>query len=373
MRIDRYIFVEWLKVFLLTLMVVLGILLIADIQNDLQDLLAFGANAGTVFSYYWIKFPSFLPIVLPMTFMLSLLFTLAQLHRNMEITAMRAAGLSLFRITRSLWLTGLLLTALLFHLNANLVPRSMEQSRDLWNELAFQQALAQETPVEEVGLLFNLTFYNRRDGRMWFINRFSEYDYQAYGITLSTIRPEDQREVERIVANRGFFDDVNRTWHFISGRRMTFDADSGEIVRSLPFEQLELAGLGEDPALMKFLEKRPKDLSLWELRRVIEYLRPQEDGRLAPYAVAFYDRLMNPFMFLIILGLAIPFSVSGVRTNPFVGVSKSMGLFLLYLVLINAGQIAGANGLNPFWAAALPNLGAFALVLYYNWRLRRPQ
>jgi lipopolysaccharide export system permease protein len=130
--------------------------------------------------------------------------------------------------------------------------------------------------------------------------------------------------------------------------------------------------LQEDPELMKYLEKDPKDLSLRELQMVVNYLRPAEDPRLARYAVTFYDRMLSPVSCLIILGLAIPFSVTGVRTNPFVGVSKAMGLFLLYFVLLNVGQLAGTSGFPPFWAASIPNIAAFVLVGYYYFRLQRP-
>jgi lipopolysaccharide export system permease protein len=123
---------------------------------------------------------------------------------------------------------------------------------------------------------------------------------------------------------------------------------------------------------LRTLEKRAKDLSLGELKSVVDYLRPAEDPRLSTYAVTFYDRLLSPLSCLIILGLAIPFSVTGVRTNPFVGVSKAMGLLFLYYILLNIAQFAGTSGFNPLLAALLPNLAAFCLVGWYFFRLQRP-
>jgi len=371
MRLDRYILVEWLKVFVLTLFAIFGLLIVSDVQDNLPDLLGFGATRAQIVSYYAVRLPGFVPMVLPISFMVSLLFCLSQFHRKHEITAMRAAGLSLTRITRGLWVAAVLLTAALFHLNASLVPWSIEQSRQMWNELAFTKALREEIPVEQVGLLYNLTFFNRKDGRLWFINRFNEYNYRAYGITVSELR-DDGLELRRVVANEGFYEDLHGTWTFLDGRETLFDGQSGEPVRSLPFEQRPMTGFSEDPDLMKYLEKRPRDLSLRELNAVVDYLRPAGDPRLAAYAVTFYDRLFNPVSCLIILGLAIPFSVRGVRTNPFVGVSKAMGLFFLYYLLVNAGQLAGAGGFSPFWSASLPNLAAFAVIGYYYLRLRHP-
>lgn len=372
MRIDRFIFLEWLKVFILTILVIFGVLLLGDIQDNLQDLLGFGAGWEQILLYYGILLPAFMPVALPVSFMVSLLFCLGQLHRNHEITALRAAGLSLFRITRILWAVGILLIVLLFQLNARLVPWSVEESRKLWNDLAFAKALAEETPEEEVGLIHNLTFYNRKDGRLWFLNRFNEYNYRAYGVTVSELSPENGLEIRRIVANEAWYDDLSAVWTFRWGREIQFDPESGDPVRSLGFDEKRLPTFGEDPQLMKYLEKRPKDLSLRELELVVDYLRPAGDPRLARYAVSYYDRLLNPLSFLVILGLAIPFSVTGVRTNPFVGVSKAMGLFVLYFILVNVAQLAGTSGVPPLWAALIPNLAAFVLVGYYFLRLQHP-
>ncbi len=369
---DRYIFIEWLKVFILTLLVLFGLLIISDLQDDLPDLISFGASNGAILRYYLIKIPAFVPVVMPMSFMVSLLFALGQFHRNQEITAMRAAGFSLFQITRSLWLAGVLLAVLLSQMNARLIPWSVEESRNTWNELAFSKALEEDTSETEVGVLYNLTFFNRKDGRLWFLNRFNEYNYRGYGITISWIRESDGMEELRMVANEGYFDDLKGGWTLIRGRETVFEEETGEPVRSLAFEERHLPDFGVGPVLMKALEKRPKDLSLSELKSVVDYLRPAEDPRLAKYAVTFYDRLLSPVSCLIILGLAIPFSVTGVRTNPFVGVSKAMGLLFLYYILLNVAQYVGSSGFSPFWAASIPNLAALGLVGYYFFRLQHP-
>jgi lipopolysaccharide export system permease protein len=370
-RLDRYIFREWLKVFLLSLLALYGILLLNDVEDNFGDLLGFGATTEEIVTFYAIKLPAYLPVALPLTFMVSLLFCLGQFHRNHELTAMRAAGLNLFRITRSLWLVAFILTGVAFYLNAQLVPWSVEQSRTLRNDMAFAKAIAEDVPEEEIGLLYNLTFHNRRDGRLWFINRFNEFNYRAYGITVSELGAEG-RESRRVMANLGFFDEYEREWVFMEGRSLSFDPESGDPVRSLPFDRERMSGYGEDPALMQFLEKEPEDLSLPELQRVVNYLEPEKDPRLARYAVTFYDRLFNPLSCLIVIGLAIPFSVRGVRTNPFVGVSKAMGLLLVYYLLLHLAHISGTRGLPPLVAALAPNLAALGPVLYYSLQLNRP-
>lgn len=77
--------------------------------------------------------------------------------------------------------------------------------------------------------------------------------------------------------------------------------------------------------------------------------------------------MVQPFACIIVVAIAIPFSVAGVRTNPMVGVSKTVGLFFVYFVLDSAlGAVGGRGIIPPLWAAAIPNIAMlfFALSLY---------
>lgn len=370
-RIDRYVFREWAKVFALTLMAVKGLLVLDDVQSHLPDLLEHGAGVEEIVRYYSLTLPTFLPHVIPLSLLVSILFVLGQRHRYHEITAMRCAGLGLFRITRTLWAAGALLALLLFYLNADWIPRAVEGSRTLRDNLRHEREI-DIAVTEDVGIIHNLTFYNHTDGRLWFINRFSERTYRAFGVTISEIRESGARELRRIVANEGYFDDIEGHWILLRGRETFFSEETGDPVRSLAFAEKVLPDFTEEPDLMKFLEKRPRDLSFFELQRIIVTLSPEEDARVADYARQYYEILFNPLGVLIVVALAIPFSVSGVRANPMVGVSKSLGLFVLYYLTVNTARFLGADYLSPMHSALLPNLMMLAVAGYFFWRATRP-
>jgi lipopolysaccharide export system permease protein len=74
---------------------------------------------------------------------------------------------------------------------------------------------------------------------------------------------------------------------------------------------------------------------------------------------------------LIVIAIAIPFAVTGVRVNPAVGVSKSIGLFFLYYVLTNlSASLATKQIVEPELAAWLPNIGMTLLAAWLFARLR---
>ncbi len=367
--LDRYLFGEWIKVFGLAMGATLGVLILEDMYDDLGDLLGYGAGFGDIIRYYLILGPSFLPLVLPVSQMISLLFSLSLLHQGNEITAMRTVGLSLFRISRSLWLGGILLAGILFWLNAQIVPWSVEQARRTRENLAFEHELSRKTEGE-VGLIHSLAFYNEKAGRLWFMNRFSEYSYQGFGITVSFL-DHDSNEELRLVANEGYFDDVDRHWVLLNGRETRFDPIDGSALRSLPFKSRRFPQLTEDPELMKSLKKRPKDLSLSELARVLRSIPPEGNAVVHAYAVRWHQVLVAPVMCLIVVGLSIPFSVTGVRVNPLVGVAKAAVLFFCYYLTVEIFTLLGARQIFPPVAAAWsPNVLGMLLASVFFWRAR---
>lgn len=344
---------EWGRAFLLSFGVIFGILLLEDVFNNLKDLLDFGAGLGEILRYYLVLTPSLLPTVIPVSFLVSVLASLGNLHRHGEVIAMRGLGMSLWRITRPLWAAATTLAAVVFLLNAEWVPWSVEESRRIWENQSFSHQAGTASP-EEIGVVHNLAFHNGRDGRLWFINRFSEYTLRAYGITLSRV-DGNLRESERIVAREGYFDDIAGHWVLQDGRRMTVDQPSGEVVRSIPFADLSLPEVRDDPTLMRFLEKRPSDLSFRELSWLLEMLPPSSNPRARRYQVQYLNSIATPFYCLFAVGLGIPFAVAGVRVNPMVGTSKAVILFFAYYVVSSLAAMLGTRAaVGPWVAVAVP-------------------
>jgi lipopolysaccharide export system permease protein len=118
----------------------------------------------------------------------------------------------------------------------------------------------------------------------------------------------------------------------------------------------------EHPAMMLVFGIRPSELSFRELQRVVNYYDVEEVPTLRVYVVRYYSLLADTVGPLIIIALAVPFAIAGVRVNPAVGVSKSIGLFLVYFLLVRLSTTLGARDvLDPVWAAVLPNLVMFLL------------
>lgn len=356
--IDRYVLKEWAQGFGLALSVIIGILILQNMYDSLPDLLEMKATPGQIVFYYALALPSYLPTVLPITFLVSLLFSLGNLHRNNEIVAMRASGASLFRISRPLWGVGLLLTAALFYLTASLVPTSVEHARTFVDNLEYA-SLEGVAEDKEQGLVYNLGFDNRKDGRLWLMNRFSERAWLGLGVNIFT-RNKAGKELNRISAAEAYFDDTQGFWVFLNGRELIFDLETGDPMRMISFKEKKFEDFHEDPDLMLALHKDPKELSLFELRQVIQTIPPKENPGVYAYLIRYHSLLAMPFSCLVVVGLAVPFSVSGVRSNPMIGILICMCCFLAFYLLISISTILGERQVIPALLAAwLPNFIMF--------------
>jgi len=348
--LDRYILKEWATVFALTSMVVVGLLVLQNMYDSLSDLLDAEASAAEIAKYYSLTIPAYLPAILPIAFLVSILFALGVLHRNNEVVAMRAAGMSLFRISRVLWGAALVLSAALLYLSSSVVPWSVEASQRVYETLQYQAA-ERERGAREMGVVHNLGFDNRESGRLWFMNRFSERAWLGMGVSVH-VRDDKGREVRRISSREAYYDDTENRWVFVQGRDMKIDPATGDPLRALPFEKKVFESFEVSPDIMLALHRDPEDLSLFELQRLLDAVPPEENPAARPYEVRFHKLLATPFSCLVVVCLAVPFAVAGVRVNPMVGIAKSIGWFFLFYVLVSVTTVLGDRELVPPLAAA---------------------
>ena len=366
---DRHLLREWLKILGMVVSMMLGLLFVQVLYDDFRNLNDLGARGADFGLYFFVTLPGFLAIVLPVALLISLLFVLGKLHRANELIALRAAGVSILRITAPVWFIGVLACGLTWYLNASVVPWSVEASRSLRDSLAFRHQ-SQSLTEDHIGVVYSVAFDNRATQRMWFINRYSQYTRKAYGITVSEL-DENRRELRRLVAEEAWYDRDNEGWLFSRGQELMFNPRTGEMIEPRPFYKRFVPNYNEDPQLMLLIDRKASDLSFFELRRLINFFAVDHNPKALPYAVRYFGLLADTLGPLIVIALAVPFAVSGVRVNPAVGVSKSIGLFFLYYILMNlATLLATKEVLDPMLAAWLPNLGMSCVALWLFARLR---
>jgi lipopolysaccharide export system permease protein len=366
---DRHLLREWLSIIGLMLVLTCGLLLVQVMYDDFRDLREAGARGWDLGRYILVDLPSFLAVTLPIVLLASTLFVLGKLHKANELTAMRVAGVGFSRLMAPIWVVGVLCCALSWWLNATVVPWSVEEARQMKESFQFRKQ-AQSLPDDRVGVVFSVGFDNPDTRRMWFFDRYSKFTNEAYGVSVTEM-DASRRETNRVVASEARYDAKTGGWVFKNGRVMQFTSGQVENESAEPFAEKAFPQFHEDPQLMLLIDRRPIDLSFTQLRALVDYYERQNNPKGVPYAVRYYGLIADTLGPLIVIAIAIPFAVTGVRVNPAVGVSKSIGLFVLYLVLKNVAESLATKGLiDPGLAAWLPDIGMSGLAVLLFLRLR---
>lgn len=154
-KIDIYLLRNFLGLFLATFFIAIFILLMQFMWMHVNDLVGKGIGINVLAEFFVYAAASVVPLALPLAILLSSLISFGNLAEKFELTAMKAAGISLFRILRPLVLAVALLSVGAFFFSNNVLPKSQMK---LW---ALIFSLRQKSPELQIPVG---EFYDEIDG-----------------------------------------------------------------------------------------------------------------------------------------------------------------------------------------------------------------
>ncbi|HVY70852.1 MAG TPA: LptF/LptG family permease [Verrucomicrobiae bacterium] len=320
--------------------------------------------------YYLIRTPKMLvDIVMPVSLLLSLLYTLTNHSRHNELTAMRAAGVSLWRVCVPYLAVGVALSAAAFAMNEYWVPTSVERADDV---------VRRYQPDAQGARLWhrNLNFLNSRDQRIWSIGAFQLKTHELRGVHVEWKEPDGS--ARKLMAESANW--TNGAWHFSRVEEFLYHP-SNSLPDKVVTNELAMPEFSETPELIKseikistrgsFKESRKLQFST---RDILEYeaMHPNMTPRDRDWLnTKLHERLAAPFTCLIVVLIAIPFGTPSGRRNAFAGVASSIFICFAYFVLKEFSLASGTGGHVPPWLAAwLPNFCFAALGIGLTFRVR---
>ena len=342
--------------------------LINEIGNFQKKHLVFREIA----EYYLVTTPELLLVVMPVALLLALLYALTTHARYNELTAMRAAGISLWRISVPYFAVGLFFSLVYFGINEFWVPGSPEKAE----EILHRHDARQSNPLG-ADWRNDLRFLNSRDNRAWRIKAYHQKTFQLQGVFIDWFLPGGQRSF--ITAQSGKF--VGGTWQFSNVEQVTYSSTLDMVGTRLSTNLLEFSDWLESPRLIKSEIKINNLSSKQALRKpqlsivdIINYLqlhtRLNANSRSLIYT-QLHGRIAAPWTCLIVVLIALPFGALSGRRNVFVGVASSIFICFTYFILLRLGLALGIGGYLPGWLAAwLPNILFGSAAIWFTLRVR---
>ncbi|MFA4889854.1 MAG: LptF/LptG family permease, partial [Candidatus Omnitrophota bacterium] len=310
-----------------------------------------------MFKFYLTYLPNMFVQIAPFACLLSTLYAFGKLNHTNEIIAMRSSGLSIYWISKTAILFGLMISLFIFWLNERIIPQASALNR----KFLAQIDEGRKGPGKKPETIKNLCMYGIKN-RLFFINRFNAASNTMEGLTILE-HDEYQNIIKKIVANRAVYADGG--WKLYQSIIYDFDR-SGQIIDEPAYNEEINMAIPEKPK--DFLEQKQRAESM-TIAQIDDYLwRLSKSGAttvIRNFKVDLYQRFTSPFTSLIIMLLGIPFSLTMKRRSTglsSIGVSIVVG-FLYYI--IDAVSIAlGKGGLfMPILSASLSHILALFFAL----------
>jgi lipopolysaccharide export system permease protein len=130
-KIDKLVLDAFLGPFLITFLVVVFLLLNVNMLKYFDDIIGKGLDLWTLGQLFFYFAIFTIPTALPLAVLLSSLISFGNLGEHFELTAIKAAGVSLIRAMRPIFFFVLILTGLAFYVNDNLVPKAALEAYSL--------------------------------------------------------------------------------------------------------------------------------------------------------------------------------------------------------------------------------------------------
>jgi lipopolysaccharide export system permease protein len=321
--------------------------------------------------------PGFFVMVLPITLLLALLYALTHHARHHELTALRAAGVGLWRLCLPYFIVGLAAGGIYFALNEFAAPRAADWSEAILSRhsnesdakssafIDTSKAPTRSPPVahkSNAKTRFTQVGF-RSANRIWQIGEYDSAAKTMVNPNITWVLPDGSwRALRADRAGR-----TNSIWVFYNAQFFEQSGQHGPLVPSFSTNFIAMSEFSETPKQIlsdikmsdaKTLRgSRSADIPLRDLR---EYLRlhPQLSADDAHALLTkYYGRLAAPWTCLVVVLIAIPFGAQSGRRNLFFGVAGSIFICFAYFVLQQVSLAFGMNGQLPPWLSAwLPNL-----------------
>ena len=359
--IDKYMFRMLLTPLAYCFAAFTMIYVIYDLFDNLPDFVEGRTSFVNVVQFYVFLLPSVLTIIAPVSLMLSVLYSLSQLTKNNELTALRASGISLYRLMVPILVVGLLFSVAVGIVNETVGP---------WSSYWTHQFVSLQRHKGDMSahVAANLAFKDEMHRRVLMIGEFDTQSFDLRRVDLTQQRPDGSDEF-RILAQEARW--LDGRWWFMDLVTTRYDRD-GSPVGPPRFElRREMADLAEEPKDFVNEIKDPEFLSAVEILHFLRTHRSLSKDAVSRIRVDLHHRLAMPWTCLIVTMLGIPFGAQTGRKGALRGVVLALGLFFGYYFLVNVGLALGKKqSFDPWLAGWIPNLFFLGTGMVLLYRMR---
>ena len=349
--LDRYVFVEFWKIFVTTALGFPVLVNIIDLTDNLDKYLGQHLSIGRIALSYLYWLPDSMFMVLPAAVLFATVFAIGALTRHSEITAAKASGISFYRFIAPIFV-GAIFATLLGLVLGELAPITNKKRLEILqgNQLNLGNDRYNFAYAADGGRVYKIGALHLLDASIDGIvieRKGNGPGYPSYVLSANTGRC---KQGKGWVLKAGALHVIPDTLH-----NLTFSFDS-----------LTDRHFSEPPKQLTLAQKAPTDMGFRELGRFIASME-RSGAEVNELRVERMLKIAIPITFIVILLFGAPLATSTQRGGAAYGVGVSLATTVIFLMLIQLTKGIGGKGMIPADLAAwLPSIifGLVGIVLF---------
>jgi LPS export ABC transporter permease LptG len=350
--IDRYVLREFLKILAMVLISVVALFVIVDYNEIAKDLRENKIGLSILLTYYRFQIFQVIDWTLPISVLVATLVTFGMLSKNNEVTAMKANGISLFRVSLPILAVAAIVGVLAYFVRDFILPYSTKRVHEIRRviEGKEQRSAAAQQKLWYLGA-----------GR--YVINFLSYDRtqrQLSEVQVFEFHPTEFRMVRRVYARTATW--TGQAWRFENGWIRSFQDDGNSTFT--PIIRPVTLYYRETPEDFATEVKAPEQMSYTELKRYIETIK--SSGYAADeLEVELWEKTSWPAISVVMALIALPFAFRMGKRGALYGIGIALVLGIVYwmvfAVFTKFGEVGNLPPLLSAWSANI----LFALAAVY--------
>jgi len=350
--VDKYIIQHFTGKVLMTVMAFIVIFLLVDIVDHLDHIMDSEMPRGEIMHYYYHTVPWYFSLGLPMSLLLATVFTFGILQKNNELSALKASGVSIRRLSIPLLIMGLFFSIFSFYFDNLYVTEHLQKRNELGTKYNLIRSKTQKMKKKDI-------FRQETKNEVLGIRRYQFRNQTAHNISIQKF--SDGNLISRLDAPLMKWNADEKYWILPNYFTRSWEDETQSFYKS---EKDSILKLNFTPTDLTQTTVKPEEMNYWELKKFVNKL--EQHGVKDPrWAVNMYFKPAFACTSLLMVLFGLSLSIRKPRSNLAVGIGISIFVIFIYYAAIKTGQSLGYKGsLSPFLSVWIPNLIFFLSGLY---------
>ena len=354
-KLDLYIVGKFITTFFVALLLIIGIVIIFDISEKIDDFVSKEAPLQAIIFDYYVNFvPYFMNMFSPLFVFITVIFFTSKMAADSEIVAILSCGISFHRMMVPYIFSATLIAILSLCLNLFIIPEANKTRLEFENQYI-------KARYKSVG---RNVHYQTSPGEYVFAESFSSWNNTAYRFTLERI--ENDQLVSKISAESAVYDTTKQSWRLKKYFIREYNEDLTDRIRS--GRQLDTV-IDLSPKDFYLTENTVETLTYSELNELIALQQMRGDANVKFALIEKNTRFALPFSAFILTIMGVALSAKKRRGGIGWNIGIGIALAFTYILFLRFSQMFVHTGaLPPFIALWLPNL-VFTIIAAFLYRI----